>query len=158
MDLGFAGLIEEIEKRFGKTVTTFVIGCLLIAIVMWTLETVVTIAAEMTTLRETGTVIDTLLAILYQVGITGLVVMVALAYLKLRTRTIRCSINLVANQVEQYMEQLEQQEKEREQKLSSYKERVDQYRQEYETARDELQTKMDEVNSLLREKDKHAES
>ena len=40
MDLGFAGLIEEIEKRFGKPITNIVLAFLLIGILLWALESI----------------------------------------------------------------------------------------------------------------------
>ena len=69
MDLGFAGLIEEIEKRFGKFVTTLVLGVLLLAIFLWGLEMVGRALVEVERLQATGSTFDMVKALAIRLGI-----------------------------------------------------------------------------------------
>lgn len=68
MDLGFAGLIEEIEKRFGKTATTFLLGMLFLAVILWALKLVMGLFVEISTLSKSSDLGDLLLAMAYRLG------------------------------------------------------------------------------------------
>jgi len=46
MDLGFAGLLQEIEKRFGALVANLTTFCLLILVASWTLEFIISLYAS----------------------------------------------------------------------------------------------------------------
>ncbi len=58
MDLGFGGLIEEYEKRFGKYATNFLLGVLFVAIVLWGMEMVGGALVEVERLQATGSAWD----------------------------------------------------------------------------------------------------
>ena len=51
MDLGFAGLIEEIEKRFGPFVTNLVLVMLMIGICVWVMKLLLGFLVEIETLK-----------------------------------------------------------------------------------------------------------
>ena len=54
MDLGFAGLLQEIEKRFGSLVANLTTFCLLILVASWTLEFVMSLYASGATIWRDG--------------------------------------------------------------------------------------------------------
>lgn len=52
MDLGFAGLIEKIEERFGKLITNLLLLAVLLVIFAWAVETIASIYVSGTKLWE----------------------------------------------------------------------------------------------------------
>lgn len=86
MDLGFAGLIEEIEKRFGKFVTTIMLGMLLLAIILWALKLVMGLFVEVDRLFATGSAGDQALGVLMRLGFFVVAVAAVLGWATLRLR------------------------------------------------------------------------
>ena len=83
MDLGFGGLIEEIEKRFGKFPTTLLIGILFVGIVLWTFNQTVLLFAETGRLAATGSTGDFVLAVLYRAAFWIVLFGLGFGFLKL---------------------------------------------------------------------------
>ena len=54
MDLGFSGLIEKIEERFGKLITNLLLASLLFLIFSWTIQQVFNIYVSGVTLWNEG--------------------------------------------------------------------------------------------------------
>ena len=54
MDLGFAGLIEKIEERFGRGVTTALLAALCLVVFAWVVHTVVAALAAIYEIVENG--------------------------------------------------------------------------------------------------------
>ena len=52
MDLGFAGLIEKIEERFGRGITSALLLALVVLVFAWTLDTIFSLYASGTKLWE----------------------------------------------------------------------------------------------------------
>ena len=52
MDLGFAGLIEKIEERLGKGVTSALLLALVILVFSWTIDTILTLYVSGTELWD----------------------------------------------------------------------------------------------------------
>ena len=54
MDLGFAGLIDKFEERFGRLVTNLLLACLLLAVFAWAIEFLVSIYVSGKELWDSG--------------------------------------------------------------------------------------------------------
>lgn len=54
MDLGFAGLIDKIEERFGKVITNLTLASLLFLIFLWVIEKIFYIYVSGSTLWNEG--------------------------------------------------------------------------------------------------------
>ena len=54
MDLGFAGLIEKIEERFGKLITNLLLAVLLILIFSWAIQQIFHMYVDGVTLWNEG--------------------------------------------------------------------------------------------------------
>ena len=54
MDLGFAGLIEQIEARFGRLIANLLLAALTIVILVWAAETIVSLWVSGVTLWDGG--------------------------------------------------------------------------------------------------------
>ena len=54
MDLGFAGLIDKIEERFGKVITNLILASLLFLIFLWVIENIFYIYVSGLTLWNEG--------------------------------------------------------------------------------------------------------
>ncbi len=135
MDLGFVGLIEEIEKRFGKGVTTFVIFCLLLAILIWLLRLMAGMVAEIAALQQGGSFWDGALAVTYRVALVLLIAVPVIGYLRFRFR-----------------QGVERTTKETQEAIEEHLSTLIRCRVDYETSRKELLDLMEEARSLLPDK------
>ena len=86
MDLGFAGLIEEIEKRFGKFVTTFVIGCLLVGTVVWVFRNAIEGILAIEGMQQSGNMLHVLLALIYKLGFLALMLAGGIGWVNHKSR------------------------------------------------------------------------
>ena len=99
MDLGFAGLIEEIEKRFGKMVTTIMLGMLFLGIVLWVLRMVVALFVEIDELWHSRDLGDLLLAMAYRLGFVFLIAALGIGWAlrRLKKEQARIYADIAAN-------------------------------------------------------------
>ena len=81
MDLGFAGLIEQIEKRFGKAPTNIVIFLLLIGICIWTVKLMLSFIQEIGILLASDNFWDNILGIAYRLGFLALFFIAAMSWI-----------------------------------------------------------------------------
>ena len=69
MDLGFAGLIEEIEKRFGSLATNILIFCLMLLVFVWSIQAVLTGLVAIERLVESENPVDQIKGAAFRLGI-----------------------------------------------------------------------------------------
>lgn len=131
MDLGFAGLIQEIEKRFGKFVTTLVLLTLLIAIFLWGLQMVGQALEEVERLQSTGSIWDTAKALAIRLGILMLAAGAIFGFMKLRVDALMRKLFKNADEIEQRIAELKR-----------LRERYIQERQEHRAEIDEWNEKL----------------
>ena len=86
MDLGFAGLIEEIDKRFGPFVTNFLLILLFIGIALWVFTMILSAFQEIEKMINSGDFRDVLLAIAYRIAIVTVFVVALLGIGEYRFR------------------------------------------------------------------------
>ena len=108
MDLGFAGLIEEIEKRFGKAVTTIMLGMLFLAVVLWALELVMSLFVEIDRLAATGNTGDLILSLLYRLGFLAVAAVALIGYLNLRAKKTYSGIDDAMDRLRSGVEKFQQ--------------------------------------------------
>lgn len=151
MDLGFAGLIEEIEKRFGKPITTLVIGMLLVAIALWSLQQVGLLFVEIERLQATGTGGDLVLAILYRIGFWLVLIVAGVGFVRLR-------LNATAKRHRAAAEALNREFEDRlAREWEEFERREGERRAEYRERREELDADREKLAALIEEADRRIE-
>ena len=71
MDLGFAGLIEEIDKRFGSLMTNFMLVVVFVGIVVWVFSLLLSEFHRIEVMLRSGNAWEVLLGLAYRMGITA---------------------------------------------------------------------------------------
>ena len=151
MDLGFAGLIEEIEKRFGKLVTSLVLGCLLLAIFLWALQLVGEALVEAERLMAIGGTWEMAKSLGIRIGIllTVAAIVFGFFYVRLdnagrRHRDAAAALNRESeDRLAREWEEFERREGER--------------RAEYRERREELDADREKLAALIEEADRRIE-
>lgn len=84
MDLGFGGLIEEIEKRFGKPATNILLGILMVGIAAWVLDILLGIGIKTDAMIASGDAVKVITGYAIDFIILGLMVAAAYGFIRLR--------------------------------------------------------------------------
>lgn len=134
MDLGFAGLIEEIEKRFGKLVTNVVLGGLLLAIFLWVLQQIMGVASEIADLRKSDDAFDVVLARVYDLGVMCFLAVIVFAVFRHFDRRRRARFDAalqgVRTEAEELSRTLTAQEEERGAAMAEARATLEDYRRD----------------------------
>lgn len=155
MDLGFGGLIEEIEKRFGKFPTTFLLGLLFVGICLWTFNQSVLLFAETARLAATGNTGDFILAVLYRVGFWVVLMGLGLGFIHLRVKKFLTEASEANARLEDLGKEVRDNIKDVEAGRAEIKEAWVQYENraaEWEAVRNDLEGRINAAENLLKEK------
>ncbi|MDE2817914.1 MAG: hypothetical protein OXK81_14635 [Chloroflexota bacterium] len=155
MELGFAGLIEEIEKRFGKLVTSLVLGCLLLAIFLWALQLVGEALVEAERLLAAGGTWDAAKSLGIKIGILLAAGAVMFGFFHVRLDKVGRQHREAA---EQMNSEIEEKFKHLAEEREEYARQVVAQGEEYRERREELEAERKKLTALMAEADRKIQS